>query len=107
MPAQIGKNVDEIVLRQVGQYCSNAMSTVDLIIFLDVAKTTSDVALKFLRPWRRYISDPSVFSVLPQTFKTIASQNKVTMHAVRCAAQTLCNLLAAPPSPSCCTDQDA
>ena len=73
MPPQIGKTTDDIVLRQVGQYCSNAMSTVHLVIFLDVAKTTSDVALKFLRPWRRYISDPSVFSVLPQTFKTIAS----------------------------------
>ena len=73
MPPQIGKTTDEIVLRQVGQYCSNAMSTAHLVIFLDVAKTTSDVALKFLRPWRRYISDPSVFSVLPQTFKTIAS----------------------------------
>jgi len=73
VPGQIGKNVDEIVLHQVGQYCSSAMSTMHLIIFLDVAKTTSDVALKFLRPWRRYISDPSVFSVLPQTFKTIAS----------------------------------
>lgn len=69
--ATAGQSHDDLVLAAVGKYCSGVMPQKDLLIFLDVAKTTAAETLNFLRPWRKFISDPQKFSVLPSTFKLV------------------------------------
>ena len=68
----VGETLDSAVLKLIRFTGSRLHSDEDMCCYLDIAKSSSEAHLRFLKCFQKFICNPQLFCVAPETFRKIA-----------------------------------
>ena len=68
----VGETLDSAVLKLIRFNGSRLHSDEDLCCYLDIAKSSAEAHLRFLKCFQKFICNPQLFCVAPETFRKIA-----------------------------------